>query len=124
MGPLISLFWTSGNVYNGFQSQGRSPDLRASSPVCSGLLTFTLWCDTCRPFDGEHGRRAIFDPLTCSSFYKHGQSLFIYPVKSFMLEKCAQLSFKSILRIDSNILFIVSSAICVYYYSESVGLTV
>ena len=41
MGPLIPLFWTSGDVCPGFQSQGGFPRLRASSPVCNGFLRFT-----------------------------------------------------------------------------------
>ena len=41
MGPLISLFWTSGDVCPGFQSQSGFPHLHASSPVHNGFLRFT-----------------------------------------------------------------------------------
>ena len=39
--PLIPLFWASGEICPGFQSQTGSPDLRASSPMCNRILTFT-----------------------------------------------------------------------------------
>ena len=41
MGPLIPLFWTSGDVYPGFQSQGGFPRLPVSSPAHNGFLRFT-----------------------------------------------------------------------------------
>ena len=41
VGPLIPLFWTSGDVCPGLQSQGGFPRLRASSPVHNGFLRFT-----------------------------------------------------------------------------------
>ena len=41
MGPLIPLFWTSGGVCSGFQSQGGFPGLHAFSPVHNGFLRFT-----------------------------------------------------------------------------------
>ena len=37
MGPL---FWTSGDVCPGFQSQGGFPHLCASLPVCNRISTF------------------------------------------------------------------------------------
>ena len=40
-GALISLFWTSGDICPGFQSQGRSPHLCALSSVYNGFLRFT-----------------------------------------------------------------------------------
>ena len=40
VGSLIPLFWTSGDICPGLQSQGRSPRLHAS-PVCNGFLRFT-----------------------------------------------------------------------------------
>ena len=39
--PLMPLFWTSGDIYSGFQSQGGSPDLHVLSPACNGILRFT-----------------------------------------------------------------------------------
>ena len=41
MGPLIFLFWTSGEVCPRFQSQGRSTHLHALSPLHNGILRFT-----------------------------------------------------------------------------------
>ena len=41
VGPLIPLFWTSGDVCPGFQSQGGFPCLHASLPVHNGFLRFT-----------------------------------------------------------------------------------
>ena len=42
VGPVIPLFWTSGDVCPGFQNQGGSPLLRASSSACNGILRFTF----------------------------------------------------------------------------------
>ena len=39
MGPLIPLFWISGDTCPGFQSQGGFPRLRASSPVHNRFLS-------------------------------------------------------------------------------------
>ena len=41
VGPLITLFWTSGDVCLWFQSQGGFPCLHALSPACKEFLTFT-----------------------------------------------------------------------------------
>ena len=41
VGPLIPLFWTSGDVCPGFQSQGGFPCLHASLPPHNGFLRFT-----------------------------------------------------------------------------------
>ena len=41
MGPLIFLFWTSGDICPGLQSQGGFPRLPASSPAHNGFLRFT-----------------------------------------------------------------------------------
>ena len=42
MGPLIPLFWTSGDVFYGFYAKlGWIPHLHASSPVHNRFLTFT-----------------------------------------------------------------------------------
>ena len=41
MWPLIPLFWTSGDVCPGFQSQGGFPQLCASSPAHNIFLRFT-----------------------------------------------------------------------------------
>ena len=39
--PLIPLFWTPGDVCPGFQSQGGSSSLHASSSACNGFLKVT-----------------------------------------------------------------------------------
>ena len=41
VGPLIPLFWTSGDVYPGFQSQSGYPCLHAFLPVCNKIPRFT-----------------------------------------------------------------------------------
>ena len=41
MTPLTPLFWTSGDVYPGFKSQGGCPLLHVLSPACNGILIFT-----------------------------------------------------------------------------------
>ena len=41
MGPLIPLFWTSGDVCPVFQSQGGFPHLHAFLPVYNRFLRFT-----------------------------------------------------------------------------------
>ena len=41
VGPLISLFWTSGDICPGFQSQGGSLAWKASSTACNAFLRFT-----------------------------------------------------------------------------------
>ena len=55
MGPLISLFWTSGDVCPGFQSQG---GLTCMLSCLRAIPQIHLWCDTCQPLDGQHGSRA------------------------------------------------------------------
>ena len=37
-GPLIPVFWTSGDVCPGFQGHRASSHLLASSPACNGFL--------------------------------------------------------------------------------------
>ena len=65
MGPLIPLFWTSGDVSSGFQSQSGQPYSHSTE-----MYTFPeihLWCDTCRPLGSQHGNQAILFhiPATC-----------------------------------------------------------
>ena len=43
-GPLVPMFWTSGDVWFGFLSQDGFPELCVSSPACHLIH---LWCDTC-----------------------------------------------------------------------------
>ena len=52
MGPPIPLFWTSGDISYGFQSQSGQPWWRHT------YYTFPeihLWCNTCQSIDGQHG---------------------------------------------------------------------
>ena len=42
VGPLIPLFWTSGDVFPGFQSQGGFPRLCGSLPAYNEFLRFTF----------------------------------------------------------------------------------
>ena len=54
VGPLIPLFWTSGDVSSGFQSQSGFCLIRAY------VLRYTfpeihLWCNTCWPLGSQHG---------------------------------------------------------------------
>ena len=41
MGPLIPLFWTSGDVYPRFQSQVGLAHLCDLLPVCNGFIRFS-----------------------------------------------------------------------------------
>ena len=57
MGPLIPLFWTSGDVSSGFKSQSGQP---YSCLVEAYMLHFPeihLWCNTCWPLGSlsQHG---------------------------------------------------------------------
>ena len=40
MGPLVPLFWTSGDVYSGLSKTGWIPYLCACSPTRDGFLRF------------------------------------------------------------------------------------
>ena len=62
IGLLIPLFWTSGDVSSGFQSQSGKPYLH----LVEAFPKIHLWCDTCRPFDCQRGGRSLF-PHTCVS---------------------------------------------------------
>ena len=59
VGQLIPLFWTSGDICPGFQSQSGSPHLRVPSPACNGILRFTFWCNICWPLGSQHGSQVI-----------------------------------------------------------------
>ena len=52
VGPLIPLFWTSGDICPGFQSQG---GLACMLSCLRAIPLIHLWCDTCWPLDGLHG---------------------------------------------------------------------
>ena len=64
VGPLIPLFWTSGDICPGFQDQGGFPHLHASSPANNGFCRFTSGVT---PGTFLVGSMALshFDPHTC-----------------------------------------------------------
>ena len=67
LGPLMPLFWTSGDVYPGFETQGGSLAC-VLSRLCDPEIHF--WCNTCWLFRGQRG--SLFDPHTCRScVHKH-----------------------------------------------------
>ena len=55
VGPLISLFWTSGDAALGFKASV-DPSL-VLSRLCA-IPQIHLWCRTCQPLDGQHGGRS------------------------------------------------------------------
>ena len=56
---LIPLFWTSGDICPGFQSQYGSPRWQALSPVCNGFLRFTSDETPVDLVGGQHGSQAV-----------------------------------------------------------------
>ena len=68
MGPLIPLFRTSGDVCPGFQSQG---GLACMLSCLRAIPQIHLWCDTCRPLDGEHGSRATLTHILAAVRHIH-----------------------------------------------------
>ena len=70
VGPLIPLFWTSGDVCPGFQSQG---GLDCMLSCLSAIPQIHLWCDTCRPLDIQHGSRATLTNILAAvrRIHKH-----------------------------------------------------
>ena len=50
VGPLTPLFWTSGDVSSGFQSQSGQPYLH----LAEAYLLFHLWCDIFADVYGQH----------------------------------------------------------------------
>ena len=56
MRPLIPLFWTFGDVSSGFQSRIRNWQRHMWCMVPE----IYLWCDFCRPVDGQHGGQLLF----------------------------------------------------------------
>ena len=55
MGSLIPLFWTSGNVSSGFQSQSGQPYSHLVGACTCRFPEIYFWCDTCWPLDDPHG---------------------------------------------------------------------
>ena len=58
VGPLIPLFWTSGDVSSGFQSQSGQPFSHFTWQwnMCNRFPEIHPWCDTCWPLGGHHGQ--------------------------------------------------------------------
>ena len=63
-GLLIPLFWTSGNICPGFQSQGRSLRLHTSSPAHNGFLRFTSGVTPADLLAASMAAK-LFHPQTC-----------------------------------------------------------
>ena len=57
--PLIHLFWTLSIVCPGFESQGGSPHLHASLPVCNRILNSTSSMTLTDLLGNQHGNQAI-----------------------------------------------------------------
>ena len=57
VGPLIPLFWTFGDIFSRFQSQSGKPYSHLAEVYVFPKIH--LWCDTCQPLDGQHGRRSL-----------------------------------------------------------------
>ena len=68
VGPLIPLFWTSGDICRGLP--GWIPHVYASSPACGGFLRFTSGVT---PTDllVSSIAAAPFYPHTCTHLFKH-----------------------------------------------------
>ena len=91
VGPLIPLFWTSGDVSPGFESKGGS---LACVLCCLHAMNseIHLWYDTCWPLDGQHSSwshslhawvwlflvgvgRLINLDITCNGHHMEGSSI-------------------------------------------------
>ena len=59
VGPLIPLFWTSGDISSRFQSQSGQPYLHLAEVYMLYVPQIYFWCDTCQPFGGQHGSWTI-----------------------------------------------------------------
>ena len=68
VGPLIPLFRTSGDVCPGFQSQG---GLACMLSCLRTIPQIHLWCNTCRPLDGQHGSRATLTHILAAVIRIH-----------------------------------------------------
>ena len=67
MGPLIPLFWTSGDVCPGFQNEGGGdPSLVCFLACAQWIPQVHLWCDACQSLGGHHGSR-LCSLHACSS---------------------------------------------------------
>ena len=65
VGPLITLFWTAGDVCPGFQSQGGFPCLCALLPVRNRFFRFTS-CVTLADLFAARMVAELFHPCTCT----------------------------------------------------------
>ena len=65
-GATDTLFWTSGGICPGFESQSGFPSLHASLPVCNELLRFTSGLTTAElsPGSNMHGSSHTISPCT------------------------------------------------------------
>ena len=77
MGSLIPLFWTSGDIYPEFQSQGVFPHLYALSPGCNGFLRVTSSGTPTDLLVASIIRPSHFDPHACvQAFIGYEKTLF------------------------------------------------
>ena len=68
VGPLIPLFWTSGDVSSGFQSQSRSLIFTWKRHAWCTFPEIHLWCNTYQPLGGQHGSQSLSPHASFSSF--------------------------------------------------------
>ena len=68
MSFLWGLFWTSGDICPGFQSQ---VGLACMLSCLHAIPQIHLWCDTCRPLDRQHGSRATLTHILAAVRHIH-----------------------------------------------------
>ena len=72
-GDIDTLFCTSDDLYPGFQSQGGS--LPCLLPhLCAIDSSDSPWCNTCWPFDGQHGGSAFLIHLLAYVYTSIGKT--------------------------------------------------
>ena len=72
LGPLIPLFWISGDVSSGFQSQSGLPYSHCGGERNVRSLRSTSGATRCRPLDGKHCGAPVY-----TSFYLYVFSSFV-----------------------------------------------
>ena len=104
MGPLVTLFWTFGDVCPRFQNRGEFPCLHASKPSYYGFLRFTSGVTPVRPSAASMADMS-FRPLTYSSIGANG----FEPVGSLQFD---DVYVKGYFRFSVNVLLSVSEPLC------------
>ena len=72
---FLKHFWTSADIYFGFQSQAGS-FICMLYHLCAIDSSVHLWYDTCLPPDGQHGSWSFFYPRTFTHIIKQ-ESLYL-----------------------------------------------